>query len=336
MPRRKKKSKNPSPTKKRKTESTEYDSILSKAADQAKRWKKQRTDEEVESSTLDSSSIRFSPRFGQDDLQRAIEESKKSCHWIYTEPRRGERRIAMPELNEPYVIQVLEMIRSNHPDIEVFRIKNHNIPPDSPSYVMEAILNALKVNTNCQVLYIHNFNEGMVDENIQLLLEVLQLGRIWGLNLGETYKVTNETWHEFTHSIPDTNVTHMYLSEHTISKEMNNQLKAYMRENRKKHDRHSNFDTNRYVIERVTNMWWNPSRGKKFREAKKQAQLLGKRIIIKDEEEKKTTNQTQHLFSLYSKKAEEADKQEISDLLEEMTCFVCREVGEERITTDLK
>jgi len=58
----------------------------------------------------------------------------------------------------------------------------------------------------------------------------------------------------------------MYASEHVISAELKTYFRDVIRENRRKHDRHSN-PKNLPVIERITNMWWNPSQGKRVTEA---------------------------------------------------------------------
>jgi len=88
----------------------------------------------------------------------------------------------------------------------------------------------------------------MRDEQVMHLLRVLQRPscKIWCLNIGETYKVDMETWEKFAEGLKDTNVTHLYISEHTITTELKDQVRATIRDNRKKHTLHSdpsNLDT---------------------------------------------------------------------------------------------
>ena len=89
-------------------------------------------------------------------------------------------------------------------------------------------------NTMIQALYIQNFATGMRDGQMLKLLKVLKEGNIWSLNIGETYKVSNETWETFKEGLKETNVTHMYASEHTISGPMKLQVRTEARRGRKR------------------------------------------------------------------------------------------------------
>ena len=57
--------------------------------------------------------------------------------------------------------------------------------------------------------------------------------------------------------IPNTHLTHVYVSEHVITTKMKDHIRDLIRENRKKHDRHCNKN-NMAVISKCTNLWWNP------------------------------------------------------------------------------
>ena len=99
----------------------------------------------------------------------------------------------------------------------------------------------------------------MRDEQVLHLLRILQRPscKIWCLNIGETYNVQTETWEIFAEGLKDTNVTHMYASEHTITTELKDQIRNTIRNNRSKHNMHidpNNVDT----IVRCTHCWWNP------------------------------------------------------------------------------
>lgn len=45
---------------------------------------------------------------------------------------------------------------------------HHYLGPDVNTGVIDAVLEALSVNTNCQALYIQNFNEGFRDEQVNM------------------------------------------------------------------------------------------------------------------------------------------------------------------------
>jgi hypothetical protein len=64
-------------------------------------------------------------------------------------------------------------------------------------------------------------------------------------------------WRKFCNALPHTSVTHLYVSEHTIDLALKNKMRDHIRDNRKKHNKHSSM-RNLAVIERCTNMWWNP------------------------------------------------------------------------------
>lgn len=96
---------------------------------------------------------------------------------------------------------------------------------------------------------------------LKKLIEVLKRGYIWTLNIGETYNISNETWDLFSKELINTNVTHMYASEHTITGECKKLIMATMRENRKHTTRHVDPE-NLSVIKGITHCWWNPINAK--------------------------------------------------------------------------
>jgi hypothetical protein len=74
--------------------------------------------------------------------------------------------------------------------VSVQVLKLHNfLGPDTNTAVLDAVLEALAENTNCQALYMQNFLHGVTDTQIDTLTAVLRKGNIWCLNLGENYKV---------------------------------------------------------------------------------------------------------------------------------------------------
>jgi len=111
-----------------------------------------------------------------------------------------------------------------------------------------------------------NFNEGMRDEQVLHLLKVLQRPscKIWCLNIGETYKVSMETWEKFADGLKDTKITHMYASEHTITTELKDKIRETIRLNRSKHNMHSDPNNLETIIQ-CTHCWWNPINAKSLR-----------------------------------------------------------------------
>eukprot|EP00596_Hydrurales_sp_CCMP1899_P003791 CAMPEP_0119046136 /NCGR_PEP_ID=MMETSP1177-20130426/44627_1 /TAXON_ID=2985 /ORGANISM="Ochromonas sp, Strain CCMP1899" /LENGTH=470 /DNA_ID=CAMNT_0007018857 /DNA_START=254 /DNA_END=1666 /DNA_ORIENTATION=+ len=98
----------------------------------------------------------------------------------------------------------------------------------------------------------------MNDDQVKSLTEMLKKKKkIWCMNLGENYNVSTSSWVTFCHALPMTHITHLYISEHVITTELKIKLRANIRENRKKHDKHCSLK-NIHVIEKCTNMWWNP------------------------------------------------------------------------------
>ena len=138
-------------------------------------------------------------------------------------------------------------------------MKKYCSDPATPSIVLDTILDALEENTNCEALYIQNFILGMRDAQVLHLLKILQSPtcRIWCLNIGETYNVRTETWELFATGLKETNITHMYASEHTISNQLKDEIRETIRLNRQKHSMHKD-PNNLEIIVQCTHCWWNP------------------------------------------------------------------------------
>eukprot|EP00941_MAST-03F_sp_MAST-3F-sp1_P001920 g1920.t1 len=129
---------------------------------------------------------------------------------------------------------------------------------DTNQAVIEAVLDALYDCTIVEALYIQNFEKGMLDDQLRKLATVLKRGRIWVLNVGENFGISNEAWAAFAEELRYTNVTHMYAnSEHTLPPKIKLRMRDIIRENRKTDRRHrslEHFD----VIRQIGQMWWNP------------------------------------------------------------------------------
>ncbi len=170
--------------------------------------------------------------------------------------RRSSRAPSQSLMETREVKIILDKIRSNHEDTVVLKLKDF-LRADITSAVLDEIIEALYTNKVCQALYVQNLSNAMKDKQLKDLIELLKKKKIWCLNIGENYSVTADGWVNFCKELPNTNITHLYVSEHTIKIELKNLMREKIRENRKKHDLHSSMK-NIKVIERCTNMWWNP------------------------------------------------------------------------------
>lgn len=207
-----------------------------------------------EAKPLTAAQIRFILK--DDDL------AMPSSHWV----RRSSRQPSKDALKTVGVRSLLHKLATNDPDMVVLKMKKYINDPDTPQVVIDGALDALEENTNCQALYIQNFNKGMRDEQVIHLLKILQLPtcKIWCLNIGETYNVKSRTWKKFAKGLKRTKITHMYASEHTIESEYKDRIRETIRANRSKHDMHKNAE-NLDVIIQCTHCWWNPINTKSLR-----------------------------------------------------------------------
>jgi hypothetical protein len=139
---------------------------------------------------------------------------------------------------------------------KTLRLKNY-VNSDVSTQVIDAIFNALLDNEFVEALYCHNFENGMTDPQIDLLIKVLKKGRIWCLNVGENFRVSRDGWTRLADSLGETNVTHIYVSEHIISSEMKKDIIATVRRNRLKDVRHLDYGRVE-MINKIGQMWWNP------------------------------------------------------------------------------
>jgi hypothetical protein len=191
------------------------------------------------------------------------DDSVGACdNWV----RRSSRHPMHSILNSKQMKGFVDKLKSNDLDMRVLKMKKYVNDPNAPQCVLDVALDALEDNSNCEALYIQNFNYGMREKQVLHLLKILQQPacKIWCLNIGETYNVTTETWDAFTKGLKKTKVTHMYASEHTITTEMKDEIRETIRMNRFKHDMHIN-PNNLDVIIQCTHCWWNPVNAKCLR-----------------------------------------------------------------------
>lgn len=71
-------------------------------------------------------------------------------NWV----RRSVRQPSRALLNSKPVRMLIEMLRVNHPEMKVLKMKKFINDPNAPSAVLDAALNAMEENSNCEALYI--------------------------------------------------------------------------------------------------------------------------------------------------------------------------------------
>jgi hypothetical protein len=168
--------------------------------------------------------------------------------------RRSVRDPAFAYLQRSDVRKLLAKILANDEDSVILKIKNH-MHADVNSVVLDNIIAALHKNKVCQALYAQNLLKAMGDDQLAAIVELCKKKKIWCVNLGENYNVSKPAWELFCRELPNTFITHLYVSEHTISIDLKNKMRDQIRANRKKHDLHCSMK-NIEVIEKCTNMWW--------------------------------------------------------------------------------
>lgn len=78
------------------------------------------------------------------------------------------------------------------------------------------------------------FVQGMFDDQLLRLMEVLKKGRIWALNAGENFEVSLQAWEKFTKQLQHTAVAYMYVSEHHLARtDLKKRMQEAIRDNRR-------------------------------------------------------------------------------------------------------
>jgi hypothetical protein len=208
----------------------------------------------VKNDTQNEASIDDSP---SDILERKVEKKKSrlSNESLFV-IRRSTRDPSLHLLERRDVKDLLHAIEKNKKNTVVLKIKQF-IVADINEAVLDAILNALERNTVCQALYIQNFSNAFHDSQMKHLITILKQpnNKIWGINLGENYEISIKMWHNFCDNLKETNITHLYVSEHIIPITLKNKMREIIRNNRQKHNMHCAIE-NLSVIEQCTHMWW--------------------------------------------------------------------------------
>ena len=131
-------------------------------------------------------------------------------------------------LHKSDVTKLIDKIRNDHEDTVVLKIKDHIVSDLLPA-VLDLIFEALKENKVCQALYAQNITAALGDDQLRKLIQILKEKQIWCLNLGENYRVTTPMWVEFCDELCETNVTHLYVSEHVIKIKLKNKMREEIR-----------------------------------------------------------------------------------------------------------
>lgn len=92
---------------------------------------------------------------------------ESNCNWV----RRSSRQPSKSVLNSAGVRDLLDKLKSNDSDMVVLKMKKYINDPDVPPVIMDAALDALEENTNCQALYIQVSTHEHLD-NWQTILTV--------------------------------------------------------------------------------------------------------------------------------------------------------------------
>ena len=150
--------------------------------------------------------------------------------------RRSQRDPNRGYLEKTDVKKLIHKLQYNNPDTVVLKLKDHLSADIINSLILEEIISTLYQNHVCQALYFQNISRAMNDDQLILLTSLLKIKPIWCLNLGENYNISKAGWAKFCESLCETMVTHIYISEHVISPDLKNNIRANIRENRKKQE----------------------------------------------------------------------------------------------------
>lgn len=100
---------------------------------------------------------------------------------------------------------------------------------DLNTVAFDEILKCFSENDVCEAMYIQNLSAAIKDTQLMNLVKLLREKKIWCLNVGEIYDVTNKCWRDFCDALPSTNVTHLYVSEHVIPIALKNKMREHIR-----------------------------------------------------------------------------------------------------------
>ena len=83
-------------------------------------------------------------------LEDSATFGESNCNWV----RRSSRQPSKSVLNSAGVRDLVDKLKCNDSDMVVLKLKKYLNDPDIPPVIMNAALDALEENSNCQALYI--------------------------------------------------------------------------------------------------------------------------------------------------------------------------------------
>jgi hypothetical protein len=124
----------------------------------------------------------------------------------------SKREIGIGIFERTDVKNLLSRIENNDKDYTIVLKVKDQVSSDINTLVMDEIIKAMHRNKVCQAAYVQNLGSAIQDSQVEALIELLKRKCIWALNIGETYHVSTNMWERFCDALPDTNVTHLYVS----------------------------------------------------------------------------------------------------------------------------
>ena len=99
----------------------------------------------------------------------------------------------------------------------------------------------------------HDWMQGFSDTQLDTLLDLLSLGRIWACNVGENFLVSGNGWRKFHRCMPDTVLAFTYVSEAHLQRlaDLKILIRAAIRLNRILSPRREPD-----VCKHISNMWY--------------------------------------------------------------------------------
>eukprot|EP00892_Ulva_mutabilis_P006334 jgi/Ulvmu1/4072/UM019_0050.1 len=173
--------------------------------------------------------------------------------------RAQRRQVNLARAQRTDFREFIRRILDNDPTLgecasRVLRLKP-TLDLDTTTFEIDMVLEALRYNYRIEALYIHNFEQGFADPQLERLMKLLRNGRIWACNIGENFLVTNNGWKRFLGDIPDTALAFTYVSEaHLKRTDLKVKMRAAIRLNRILSPRRDPE-----VCKHISNMWFNPT-----------------------------------------------------------------------------
>lgn len=140
-------------------------------------------------------------------------------------------------------------------DGRILHLKNTGCVSSASALELDIVLVALLINTKVEGLYIQGY-QNFKDEQLYLLGGLLKKRRIWGINLGETWRVSKAAWLWLADQLHLTAVGYIYICEiRCVDAATKKRIIDTLGNNRRR-DRGQPRDAK--VSNKLTLMWWSP------------------------------------------------------------------------------